>query len=272
MPLLGDKEGYQAGMQDSLFFEQRSAQMFSSQARGAVTNKERTAEEVGNAAAGADAKTDLLMTGTHIGQKNLARVMMSHYRQFMPEDGETAFIQNKVLRIKPQLLEKKFRISAAGNSETANPELQRRTAEALYTFVLQNPLMQQQMAQGDMTGVYEVSAQVLRSLRQRDVQNILGPEPQPPPSAEMILEALVGAIQQYAQTGDENMVALFEQVQQLMASQVPQQPEGPTEDETQPLPWEQNGFGMMGAGMGGAEAYGLPPMEMMQMNGMGAMA
>ncbi len=260
VPLVGDKDGFSAGMQDSMFFQQRSAQLFSSQARGAVTNKERTAEEVGNSAAGADAKTDLFLVGIHIGQKDLARVIMSHERQFMSEDGVTAFVQNKVLRIKPELLEKKFRISASGNSETANPELQRRTAEALYQFVLSNPIIQMQVQRGDMSGLYEASTAVLRSLRVRDVQNVLGPEPAKPPSAEMILEVVVAAIQQYAASGDENMGMLLQQVQQIMSSQVPPDAGGPTEEETESLPWEQDGFGMMGAGMQGPESYGLPPM------------
>lgn len=265
-PLKYDAQGFLAAMQDSQDFRLRSAQMFSTQARGSVTHKERTAEEVGNAAAGADAKTDLFLGCFARGLKEFARVATSHYRQFMDRDGEEMMVGQKVLRITPDLLAKRFHVGVIGSSESSNPSLRMQRMETVYTLLLQSPILQMQLQRGDLTGAWALTSRLLRaSGTVRDPQTIIGKEPAKPPSDTEVLEALLAAIQQYAASGDPNMGMLMQQVQGMMASRQPEPP-GMT-----PIPWDQGqpsnpammGHGLPMLGMGeGPAAFGLPEMQM----------
>lgn len=228
-PLKFDTQGFGAALTDSNDFRMRAAQLFSAQARGSITTNEKTAQQVAQEASGADEKFDLILINFHMGVNALGPLIISHYQQFGMSDNpdeNQALVGNKVIQLSPEMLQKKFRINAHGTSENSNPELRLARAEALYQFVLQNPLVMQKVQQGDMTGIWSVSMQVARDMGQRDPQRLFGQEPQPPPSADMILQQLAAAIEQFAMQGDPAAAHLLQMLQQMQASQPPQQGQG----------------------------------------------
>ena len=219
-----DKSGFGAALQDSEDLQFRAARMFSAQARGTVSTQNgqpRTATEIQNAAQGADEKFDLILTNFHIGVEELADVIISHYQQFQPD--EEISVGSRVISMSPELLEKRFRIQAYGSSENANPQLRLMRAEKIFEFISQNPLVIQAMQAGDLTGIWAVSAKILRDLGWRDPQTVLGMEPSKPPTPDMILQVILPMIMQFAQAGDPGAQQIMMALQQI-AQQGQQQP------------------------------------------------
>lgn len=218
-PLPFDHSFYGAAIQDSQDFQERAGFLFSAQSRGLIPRKDQTATEVSNAAAGADEKADLYLSNFFLGLGELAHIMISHYQQFKPDDA--ALVNGSLVQISPEMLEKRFRINATGSSRAADPQLRQQRAEALYTFALQNPLIMQRAAQGDMSALWSVSIEVLRALDVRTPQALIGQQPTPPPNADTVLQQLTQMIMQGAQGGDPTCRELLMVLQQLGASMQP---------------------------------------------------
>lgn len=229
VPLTFNTAGFGAALENNQEFRVRAAQLLSAQARGSTNEggNAKTAHQVSMEAAGADEKFDLILTCFSIGKTQLAEIIISHFQQFGGRDWDPQMAGTKVVQLSPEMLEKKFRVTSNGTSESANPQLQLQKAMELYQMVLGNPIIQQKAAQGDMTAIWTVSTQVARILYRGDPKNIFGPEPQPPPSAEQILQTIAAAIQQFAQMGDPGAGQLLQMLQQLSQSQPGQGPGGP---------------------------------------------
>lgn len=221
VPLTFNTAGFGAALENNQEFRVRAAQLLSAQARGSTNEggNAKTAHQVSMEAAGADEKFDLILTCFSIGKTQLAEIIISHFQQFGGRDWDPQMAGTKVVQLSPEMLEKKFRVTSNGTSESANPQLQLQKAMELYQMVLGNPIIQQKAAQGDMTAIWTVSTQVARILYRGDPKNIFGPEPQPPPSAEQILQTIAAAIQQFAQMGDPGAGQLLQMLQQLSQSQ-----------------------------------------------------
>lgn len=222
-PLEWDKAGIPAAANDSQDFRLRAAQLFSAQARGSIQTHERTATQINTEAAGAADKFGLILMNFQIGIAALGELMISHYQQFGfsgQPDGQamTQQIGAKQVSISPEMLAKKFRILTAGSSEDADPQARISKAEALYEFMMQNPIITQRAQQGDMTAIYMITTVVLRALGVRSPQSVIGPEPTPPPTPEQTLQTLLPVLQQYANAGDPGCQAVLQMLQQMMQS------------------------------------------------------
>lgn len=203
----------QAGHQMTL---SRAGQYFSSDVRGPAEVANRSATEASQMASGADEKLDLLLMNFHMGVEDTADVILSHYAQFRGDEGDTRMIGQREVKISPEMLRKKFRISASGTSENASPHVKLSRAMALANFARQDPILQQKFVSGDKTGAYFVASHVYRALGIRNPQAIIGREPIAPPNSEYILEAVMGVAQQLAQQGDPGAAAIMQMSQQLI--------------------------------------------------------
>lgn len=219
----------QAGYQSNI---QRVDQYLSADARGPAAQVQRTATEAAQAGAGADEKLDLCLTNFNQGWEDFADIMLSHYRQFSSSSGETRNIGGKSITLTPEILRKKYRITVTGSSSNANPMMRYQKAETLATYAKQSPMLAQQIQQGNWTGVYAIESRLLHLLGINDPQTIIGREPQAPPTADYVLQALMPIAQQYAQNGDPGAIALLQAAQQLMQSQQGgQQAQGPPQGQ-----------------------------------------
>lgn len=220
-PLQQDKSGFEAAFADGNDFRMLGGELFSAQAMDVQPQGQPvTATQAQMTAGGADDKFDMILTGMHRGISQLAKVIVSHYRQFMPPEGEEVVVAGQVLQMTPDVLTKCFRIAANGSSEMADTAIRLERLRMLYEAMMQNPILMQQMQMGNMTGIWALTAQLLRATGAiRDPQTIIGQEPTPPPNAEMIVQQMTQAIMAFAQQGDPASQQLLQMLQQMMASQ-----------------------------------------------------
>lgn len=248
-PLPYNPAGYTAAMQDVRDIRQQGSSLFSADARGPAHSASMTATQSGQMAAGADEKLDLLLDNFKFGVLETALIILSHYAQFGGSDPITRYIGNRAVSITPEMLQKKYRIVAVGNSENASPVIRLQRNKMLMEAMAQDPILAMNMQRGDMTGAYAIMAKLYRSLGIRNPQTVLGQEPTPPPNADYILQMVMGVAAQFAENGDPGALAIMESVQQLMMQQ-------------------QGGMGAQMAppmGMG----QGAPPPQQMPMGGQG---
>lgn len=222
-PLPYNPSGFQAGIASTNQYYARADQLFSSDARGPAQIQNRTATEVAQSASGADEKLDLILMNFHLGVEEAGDIILSHYQQF---GGEmiTRRIGEKTVQISAEMLRKRYRIQATGSSENASPIIRERRTQMIATFAQQDPILAQKVAQGDMTGVYQIMSRLYRAAGIRDPKSILGGEPTAPPNSDYLLQMLLQIAAQFAKQGDQGCLFIIQKAQQMMASR--QQNEG----------------------------------------------
>lgn len=215
-PLPYNPAGYQAGIADWKDTISRADAYFSADARSPTQYGNRTATEMAQISSGADEKTDLILTNMHFGVEDLGEVILSHYQQFSGSEGIQKRIGGKTVSVSPEMLRKRFRIQATGSSENANPLMRIKKAMELAAFAMKDPILIQKFQSGDKTGAYFIDNYVYRALGVRNPQLIIGREPSAPPNSEYILEAMMSAVEQYAQSGDQTAQQLQGLLQNLI--------------------------------------------------------
>lgn len=218
-PLPYNPAGYTAAMQDGQDIRARASSLFSADARGPATTQQRTATEAGQAAAGADEKLDLLLMNFHFGVEDTAEIILSHYAQFGGSETISRIIGGKTVEITPQMLQKRYRIMATGNSMNASPVIQLQRAKLLMEFGNTDPILIKKFQMGDETGMYALRAKLYRAAGVRNPETILGKEPVAPPNAEYLLEAILMMAQQAAQQGDPFATFVVQKIMELAQSQ-----------------------------------------------------
>ncbi len=261
-PLPVNPAGATFSMANAQDFRERASQLFSADARGPAMTQQRTATEAGQAAAGADEKLDLLLLNFHMGVEETAEVILSHYRQFAGSESIVRMIGAKSVEITPEALKKSYRIVAVGNSENASPMLRLHRNELLWQIAQGDPIIAQKVQQGDMTAIYAVLARLYRAVGIRNPASILGKEPTPPPTPDLILQTVLAGMQQFAQAGDPGCQQLLMQVSEMMQSQDQGQPAqaGGQQGNPQKISMSLNFKDLAGSQQDAfAQMVGLPP-------------